>query len=724
MRRMGTVVFAVVMAGLLATAAFGQDKRFESMGIGGGGGMFSPIGSPHDPKLVFVSCDMGGFYVSEDGGKSWWMTDAYQMGGSTTCRPAFHPTDPNVVYMPYGRGQFRMSADRGKHWTMLCADGGWSQSRANAINLDRSGNGDVILVSTGVGLFRSGDGGKTFAKVADGNFIWAHFDQTTPRNARHVIAGAADGVYVSMDNGVTWAKKGAGLPETLSGFCAGSDAATGKVRCYAAAPKAAYVSDDAGLTFRKVADPPAEGDYRFACMAETQPDIAYVTATRGWGIYRTEDGGATWKPVCQFLGDNRNVTYGWLATEYGPGWGGSPGGFGVNPAHPEYAMFTNAGELFMTDNSGGRWTQAMSRHVDAGEPKRGDRWTGIGLEVTTVWRYYFDPFDTNRTYICYTDIGFTRSTDRGKTWIWSGTGSPWANTYYNLVFDPAHKGTLYASASRQHDVPGWTNVAGPTRPGGVVMSTDFGENWRPIADGLPQGNIPCTCVALDTDSDPDNRTLYAAMYGDGVYKSINGGKSWVKKSKGLGRPGNMAVYVVRIGPDKALYCLITALRRERIFDVPGGLWKSTDGGENWTELTKDLDIWYPAEFAVHPKDPNKIWVTACDVPQKNGGGVFVTTDGGKTWKQQLGNRDFDKKICDFVHVFAVDFHPTNPDIMYLSVWTHGLFRSEDGGKTWKRIEGIPCQAGTNRVTLDPEDLDTMYVTTFGKGVWRGPAKGY
>jgi len=666
---------------------------------------------------------MGGFYVSEDAGKHWWMVDRFEMNGNTSCRPGFHPTDANVVYMPYRRGQFRVSADRGKHWRVLCETPGWGAARVQSIITDRGGDGSVILVCTADGLHRSADGGKTFAKSTgiDGNVVWAHFDGTSPKNARRVIAGASTGVYVSTDGGKTFAKKGRGITGDLAGFCAGSDGR--QVVCYAVTKRSAYISTDAGETFRRVMDARQE-DFRFACMAETHPEVAYVTTTRGWGVYKTTNAGRSWRRVMKFTGADRNVRWGWLATDLTPGWGGSAIGFGVNPAHPDRVMFTNSGELFMSANGGKTWSQAMSEPAHRNWPQRGGAWTTNGLEVTTVWRYHFDPFDANRTYICYTDIGFVRSTDRGKTWHMSVEGSPWKNTFYNMVFDPKRPGVLYAAAATQHDVPGWANVAGPRGSGGVVMSRNHGRNWQSISAGLPRAGKPCTCVALDVDSDPDRRTLYAAVFGEGVYKTADGGRSWRKKSNGLGRPGNNHAYLVRFGPDKALYCLITANRDDMEFPVAGGLWRSTDGAETWTELTRDVNIWWPMEFAIHPKDPKKIWVTASDVPRKNGGGVFASTDGGRTWRHQMTKEDFDQKVLAYCHVFAIAFHPKNPDIMYLSVWTHGLFRSEDGGKTWKRIEGIPSQTSINRVTFDPKDPDTIYVTTYGKGVWRGPAKGY
>lgn len=710
------------------TPAQTGEKRFEPVGLGGGGGLYTPTGSPHDLRLLYVSCDMGGFYVSEDSGAHWRMTDKLQMRGSTSCRPAFSPIEANTVYMPYPNyQQLRVSRDKGKTWEVLCDKVPWGSGRVNAINIDPDSPA-LMFVATADGLYRSSDGGKSFVKCegVTGSVIWTHLDRTSSKDSRVCIAGANEGVFVSNDGGKTWSKKGEGLPETINGFCGGSDAKSGKVICYASAQGAIYVSTDRGATFKKAEGTP-DRNFNFVCVTESVPEVCYVTDSgRRWGVYKTEDGGSTWKNVYRFFADmpDKNVTYGWLATDISPSWGGDAGGFGVSQADPKVAMFTNSGELFITQDGGGSWRQGMSTQVTPGPPKPGDRWTSNGLEVTTTWYYVFDPHDRNRTYICYTDTEFARSTDRGETWYWAGKGSPWHNTFYQVVFDPDKPGMLYGAASRQHDIPGWTNIDRAYQAGGVVISTDYGANWSGLGQGLPSDqNRPCTSVALDPKSAADSRTLYCTMYGDGVYKSGDGGKTWQKKSNGLGRPGNMHVYVVRFGPDGALYCLITAKRSDMDFPVAGGLWRSTDGAETWTELTKDVDLWWPTEFAIHPTNHNIIYITTADVPQKNGGGLFASTDGGKTWKQQLSNKDFDPAIIAYVHNFGITFYPQNPDIIYLCSWTHGLQMSTDGGKTWKHVNGIPFFS-TSRVTFDPEDPDVIYVTCFGGGVWKGPRNGY
>lgn len=96
----------------------GEPVGWESVGLGGGGSMYSPAASPHDPNLIFMSCDMGGFYRTEDGGKTWRMVPWWVNQGSTVCRPVFHPTDANVVFAS-GKG-LMVSRDRGVTWVPCC----------------------------------------------------------------------------------------------------------------------------------------------------------------------------------------------------------------------------------------------------------------------------------------------------------------------------------------------------------------------------------------------------------------------------------------------------------------------------------------------------------------------------------------------------------------------------------------------------------------------------
>src|SRR5262249_10805552 len=118
-------------------------------------------------------------------------------------------------------------------------------------------------------------------------------------------------------------------------------------------------------------------------------------------------------------------------------------------------------------------------------------WHCNGLVVTTTWDHYIDPFDHDRRYIAYTDIGFARSLDAGRTWLWweRKGRAPWRNTCYQLSFDPEIPGKVWGAFSEVHDIPNGNIIFGghrDDRPGGVCVSADHGATWKPCSNGLPK----------------------------------------------------------------------------------------------------------------------------------------------------------------------------------------------------------------------------------------------
>jgi photosystem II stability/assembly factor-like uncharacterized protein len=205
------------------------------------------------------------------------------------------------------------------------------------------------------------------------------------------------------------------------------------------------------------------------------------------------------------------------------------------------------------------------------------------------------------------------------------------------------------------------------------------------------------------------------LYEGGVYKSTDGGETWEKKSEGLGNPGNLHALMVRVHPKTgSLFCGVTAMRDGRNFPVPGGLWKSTDGGDTWTDLTKDLKLHWANGYTFDPNDENVIYLTAATIPNGREGGLYKTSDGGKTWTRLLKDEDFS---VSFVHGMFVNLHPDDPNMVYVGS-SAGLRVSRDAGSTWEDFRKIPFRICHN-VTFDPNDRKTMWVTTFGGGVWKG-----
>lgn len=732
------------LAALGALGPCAAAGEFEPIGLGGGGGLFSPAASPHDPNLMFVACDMSGYYRSEDGGKSWRMLDKRQMRSVTTVA-AFHPTDPATIYA-WGCGELRVSHDRGLTWAALIPDDHWRGGTLTHLAVARA-DPRLMLAGGDAGAYVSTDAGASWAAPlgVSGKVVGLAFLPPGP----DCFVATDRGIFRSSDRGATWQVCS---DQPARGLAGGCDEASGEAILYCTVPSRAeggrYVggvlkSTDHGRTWAgamsetinmgvKKADAYGVDDvaqYEYIGGCETRPRTVWVT-TRGtgywpphhWTVYRSDDAGATWRTT--FTGDprfpDRNVELGWLTWETCWGFGGPALGFSVCAGNPDVAMYTNAAELFITSDGGKSWHNGFCHVADGGAEGRGKAWVSTGLNVTSCWDLALDPFRPGNVYIGYTDIGFARSEDGGKSWQYAAGTSPWANTFYRVICDPDTPGLLYAACSNQHDIPHWGSLEGARGPGGVCVSRDFGQTWAAAGAGLPPK--PCTCVALDPKSPKDSRTLYAALFTDGVYKSTDGGRSWRRASEGLGAPTNHNVYSVRLHPDGTLFCSVTGSQRGRDFALPSGLWRSRDGAASWEPISSDLKLRWAGDFDFDPTDSRVLYLTAATPPGYAQGGIYKTTDGGVTWRYLMGDgvqgKPLPRDILSYSHCFFVKVDERRPSRVFLGAPSHGLFMSEDAGETWREVRGLPFTA-CQRVTTDPRAPDLIWVTTFGGGVWRG-----
>jgi photosystem II stability/assembly factor-like uncharacterized protein len=150
----------------------------------------------------------------------------------------------------------------------------------------------------------------------------------------------------------------------------------------------------------------------------------------------------------------------------------------------------------------------------------------------------------------------------------------------------------------------------------------------------------------------------------------------------------------------------------------GGVWKTTDGGSNWQVLSdKDFKTGSIGAIAVSDSDPNVVYAGTGEEPIRGnvakGDGVYKSTDAGRTWKN-VGLRDTRQ-------IARIRIHPANPDLVYVAAQGHvwgpnaerGIFRSEDGGKTWKKILYLDENTGASDLAMDPSNPRILYA-----GFWQ------
>ena len=738
----------LISALLISVAsAAGRHDAWEIIGPGGGGAQFYPAISPRNPADILVACDMTGAYVSHDAGSSWRM---FNLGG-VVMSYLFDPNDARTYYARVSgqnirglNGTLWRSTDAGDTWRLVYPDPltvnevfqnddhamnifATSSSLPGAIEAMAVDPGDshvlyaAMRAERGSRLFVSTDWGKTWKPSVDlaggGRFLYV--DPNSPRGDRTLFV--IGGNSVSVRRGGVWRQ---GPPPT--GVTSFVDAAlgfsAGKPVIYAAARQAAFVSRDAGASWRETHLPGESPDLRAIAVSARHGDVGYLSYSRltiggqrFFGVARTVDAGGTWTLVWkEDASPAANVHDAWITPRFGTDWGENPLNLAVAADDSDLCIATDMGRTMRTRDGGRTWEGVYSKRLNDGS------YTSTGLDVTTNYGVHFDPFDSKRMFISYTDIGLFRSENGGRGWMSATETVPhdWTNTTYWMVFDPKVRGRAWAVMSGVHDLPRpkmWRRGSPARYVGGVVLSQDGGRTWRVSNDGMPQ--TAATHILLDPASPEDSRVLYVTGFGRGVFKSTDGGKNWTLQNEGLPQREPFAWRLAE-GPDRALYVVIARRSEDGSFgnENDGAIYRSTDAAAHWSKITLPTGLNGPNGIAIDPRDPSRLYLAAWGRkgPERAAsGGIWISTDSGRTWRNVLSRDQF---------IYDVTIDPRNPNALYACGFSSSAWRSADRGETWQRIRGYNFKWG-HRVIPDPLDPSKIYINTYGGSVWHGPMAG-
>ncbi len=256
--------------------------------------------------------------------------------------------------------------------------------------------------------------------------------------------------------------------------------------------------------------------------------------------------------------------------------------------------------------------------------------------------------------------------------------------------------------------------------GGIWKTTDAGASWRPIADGqIQMGSVGSIAVAPDDPNvvyagmgEAPVRGV-SSSWGDGVYKSTDAGATW--RHIGLGQSRTIARVIVH--PKNAEIVYVAAQGSRWGPSAERGIYRSQDGGKTWNLLLKGDSLTGPSDLAMDPTNPRILYAAMWDAQRtpwyaRSGGpgsGIWKSNDGGDTWSR------LSKGLPAVMGKIGVAVSASNPARVWANIEAEngGLFRSDDGGLSWQLINGdrvLRARAWYyTRVTADPTNADVVYV---------------
>lgn len=727
-------------------------STFAPRGPGGGGYTYVPSISPHDPNELFINCDMGGVYRSQDGAQSWQMQHYDQLVSQVKGKIQFS-SDPNILYVcrrstsnlndPLWRGELAKSTDGGDSWQPLADP---TQTGVHRLEVD-PGSTQRMLLNEYDRLFFTSNGGNSWSQVylpPSGNMwlggvFW---------DGMNIYVGTNEGLLVSKNNGASFAI------ETHSGLPAGAGiyhlagaklGATTRLFCVPAPAADLYAWNEPlsmlgnlqGLYRMNYTASAAWTNTRANIPAQAEiawVDLAYNNTQTVWAaagtidglpmIFKSTNGGQSWTNT-YLLDNNQNVSTGW-AGEGGALWlnyNGAPLGFEVSPTDPNRVVMSD-GNGHITTDGGQSWRATYVQPADqnaAGQSTPVQKmYRSSGLEVTTAHHIHW--VNDEEMLVCNTDIGQTYSADAGESWTFArNLFQPWGvisdNNWYHIIRQP-NTGYLLAATAELNDMYLGYRIGDESLDqahGLVVRSVDQGVSWDTVY------NFGHPVVWLEVDQ-TNPAKIYASVVHStegGVFQSTNGGLSWSRlpsPPRTQGHPYNLrsladgslvATFSARVLADG-----VTLTESSGVFLLPAG-------SNTWQDRTAAAMRFYTKDLVIDPHDPTQntwyatVWgrFTTFAGPNNQGnGGLYRSTNRGQSWTRIWAN-----ELAE-----SITIHPSVPGAAYVTAENDGLFFTSNLGAapSIERVEAFPFWR-PKRVFFKPGNACELWVTTMGGGIWKG-----
>ncbi|MFL5241026.1 MAG: WD40/YVTN/BNR-like repeat-containing protein [Gemmataceae bacterium] len=673
--------------------------KFRSIGPATGGRVSRSVGVPGDPLTYYAATASGGVWKSVDGGLNWKPVFDDQPLTSVGSI-AVSPSDPNVLYVGSGEGNPRgnvapgngiyKSTDAGKTWQHV-----WKQEGQIGTMAVHPANPDIAFAAVlghafgpnpERGVYRTTDGGKTWMKVLFKDAETGASDVCLdPNNPRIVFAGLwqmrrrpwemtsggpGSGLYVSRDGGETWKQLGPANAATAAGSASGSNAASKSDEKPNGLPEGVW---------GKIGVAVAPSDSRRV--------YALIEAEKG-GLFRSDDGGGKWERV---NGGHYLSQRAWYYTT-----------LAIDPSNRDVVYFPQV-HLLRTIDGGKTIKQVKGPH-------HGDH--------HDVW---IDPKNAKRV-IDSNDGGVDISTNAGETWY--APPLP-ISQFYHIACDNS---VPYRVSGCMQDLGSACGPSNSLSAAGIGLG-----DWFEIGGGEAGFTAP----------DPaDPEIMYAGEYG-GIITRYN---------HRLRQARNISVYPTNPsghGGEDLKYrfqwtapILVSPHDPKTIYHAANVVFKSTDAGQTWQAISGDLtrddkskEKWsggpitgdntgveiYCTIFALaeSPKQKDLLWAGSDD------GLVHFSPDGGKSWTKVTI-----PGLPEWATVACIEPSPFDAAAAYVVVDAHRnddtrpyLFKTEDGGKTWKALASKLAQdTYLHAVREDPKRKGLLYAGT-ERGVVFSPDDG-